>query len=101
MKRLSASSKSIGGIAVVGCTENEEEDASVGVVVCDSTIVDSVRDAESVVMVRAVNRYGCISESVSVFGIALVVVVVKSCASTSVAVRLGGVGLSFSGCRSP
>ena len=36
MKRLSASSKIIGGIAVVGCAENEEEDASVDVVVCDS-----------------------------------------------------------------
>ena len=48
-------------------------------------------------MVGVVNGYGCISKSLSAFSIALVVVVVKSCTSTSVAVRLSGVGPSFSG----
>jgi len=50
MKRLSASPKSVGETAVMGCAESEE-DASVDVVVCDSIIVDSVRDAKSVAMV--------------------------------------------------
>ena len=41
------------------------------------------------------DRYGCISESVSAFRITLAVGIVKSCISRSVVVRLSGVGPSF------
>jgi len=88
MKHLSASSKSVRGVVVVGCAESEEEDASVDVVICVSTVVDSVWDVECCGVV-VVDEYGCISESVSTFGIALAVVVVKPCISRSVVRRLG------------
>ena len=55
----------------------------------------------SVCGVGVVDGYGCVSKSVSAFSIALVVVVVQSCISTSIAIRLSGVGPLFLGRRSP